>query len=975
MFSEATAVRDFVRDVITRNPDVQFVPGSELPRRTTEVLLRGPLTQALIRLNPEIAAHPELTDEVLYSLDQVISSAAHSPHPVVANEVFSEWMMGAKSMPFGPNSEHVPVRLIDFDSATDSANQWIVSTEVTFTQGANTNRFDLVIWCNGIPVVVGEMKSAVARGRSWLDGAQQVHDEYEVESSQFFAPNVFSFATDGKDLRYGSLGMPIEKWGPWRTDEAEADYLPGLEKVAAVSSTLLAPGTVLEFLRFFTAFGTDRKHRKIKIIARFQQFEAATKMVQRVVDGEIKSGLIWHFQGSGKSLLMVFTARKLRATRELKSPTVIVVVDRVDLDAQITATFQSADVKNMVPANSKAELQELLRAGARKVIITTIHKFADITEPLDERGNIILMVDEAHRTQEGDFGRSMRTALPNAFLFGLTGTPINKRDRNTFKWFGSEADASGYLSRYSFQDSQRDGATLPLNFEPRLSEMHLDEKAIDEAFNELTGDNELTEGDRARLSQQASSLEVLIKAPHRVSQVAADIAEHFKTHAQPQGFKAQVVVYDKETCVAYKEELDKFFPTETSTIVMSSAQTDPPEWAKWCPDRVELDRLLERFNDPDDPLQIVIVTAKLLTGFDAPILQAQYIDKPLKDHTLLQAITRTNRVYPPNKAYGLVVDYLGIFDDVAASLAFDDQSVQEVIKNLDTLKDDFAPAMEAALAFFPGVDRSDDGWEALQKAQEHLPDEQTRDKFAKAYSTLHHLWEALSPDPFLGGYRHDYLWLSSVYQSTRPAETSNRLLWHALGGKTLQLIHDNITVDLPRRDLETIVLNAELIEDLMSAGKGTVDPEELTKIVSARIAKHQGNPAFVELGKRLNELRERYANAQNLSLEFLKHLLELSRDTLQAEKEVGEIPREEKGKAALTELFETARSDETPIIVEKVVEEIDNVVRQVRFDGWQNTTEGDRVVSQELRKILYLKFKIKSQEIFTRALGYVREYY
>ncbi|WP_233120632.1 type I restriction endonuclease subunit R [Boudabousia liubingyangii] len=968
-------MRDFIRDIIVSGGDVQFIEGKDLPRETTEVFLRGPLSQALQRLNPELAGDEGRVDEVLFNLDQVVAKAEHSHHPVVANEEFCEWMLGNKSMPFGQNGEHTPVSLINFEGSDPSANQWIVSTEVTFTQGANTNRFDLVLWCNGLPVAVGECKSAVREGRSWLDGAQQLHDEYEVESSKFFVPNVFSFASDGKDLRYGSVGMPIEKWGPWRNDESEADYMPGLDKVASVVRVLLTPRVILEFLRFFTVFGTDRKHRKIKIIARFQQFEAATKMVERVVEGRVKSGLIWHFQGSGKSLLMVFTTRKLRATPKLKSPTVIIVVDRVDLDAQITATFLSADVKNMVPASSKQELQSLLAGGARRVIITTIHKFADIEQALDERDNIIVMVDEAHRTQEGDLGRSMRTALPNAFLFGLTGTPINKRDRNTFKWFGSEEDPSGYLSRYSFQDSQRDGATLPLNFEPRLSEMHLDEDAINTAFDELTQTSEISETDRAKLSQQASSLEVLIKAPNRISQVAADIAEHYKAHVEPQGFKAQVVVYDKETCVAYKRELDKYFPPEASTIVMSAAQTDPPEWNRWCPDRTELDRLLERFNDPDDPLKIIVVTAKLLTGFDAPILQAQYIDKPLKEHTLLQAITRTNRVYPPNKAYGLVVDYLGIFDDVASSLAFDDESVREVIKNLDKLKEEFRPAMQKALSFFPRVDRTHDGWEALQAAQEKLPDKQTREDFAKTYSTLHHLWEALSPDPFLGAYRKDYLWLSAVYQSTRPAETSDRLLWHALGGKTLQLIHDNVHVDLPRSDLETIVLNAELIEDLMSAGKGTVDPEELTKIVSARIAKHRGNPAFVELGKRLQELREKYANAQQHSLDFLKALLDLSRDTLQAEKEAGEVPREERGKAALSELFETVKSEETPIIVDKVVEEIDNVVRQVRFDGWQSTSEGDRVVSQELRKILYLKFKIKSAEVHFKALEYIREYY
>lgn len=974
MFAENPTVRDFVFDRVA-SLDVQGIEGHDLPRDTHEVLLEGPLRAALIRLNPEIAAQESRANEVITALRRILLDATHTPHPVVANEQFTAWLTGDKSMPFGESGEHVPVRLIDFDHPEDdSSNQWMVSREVTFRQGKETNRFDVVIWCNGLPLVVVETKTAVGPSKTWLDGAQQIHDEYEVEASQLFVPNVFSVATDGKELRYGSVGMPIEKWGPWRDEDEPSDAVPGLTKVGNAIDGLLQPEVILDFLRFFSAFGTDRQHRRIKLIARFQQIQAANKIVARVLEGKKKQGLIWHFQGSGKSLLMVFTARKLRAQPQLKSPTVMVVVDRTDLDAQITSTFLAADVANMVQVGSKAELKDLLNAGSRKVIITMIHKFGDITEALDVRDNIIVMVDEAHRTQEGDLGRAMRTALPNAFLFGLTGTPINKRDHNTFKWFGDPSDESGYLSRYSFQDSQRDGATLPLNFEPRLSEMHLDEHAIDIAFEELTRENELTEADRTKLSKQASSIEVLIKAPDRVAKVAADIAEHFQSHVAPQGFKAQVVVYDKEMCVAYKHELDKYLPTEASTVVMSSAQTDPPEWHQWTPDRSQMDRLLERFNNPNDPLKIVIVTAKLLTGFDAPILQAQYLDKPLHDHTLLQAITRTNRVYPPNKAYGLVVDYLGVFDDLANALSFDDQSVRDVIKNLDDLVDQFPPAMQAALAFFPGVDRTQDGWEALQAAQEMLGEDR-RDAFAKAYSIVHQLWEALSPAPFLAEYNRDYTWLTAVYQSTRPAETSNRLLWHALGGKTLALIHEHVQVDLPRRDLETIVLDADLVEDLMLGGRGTVNPDELAKIVSKRIAKHAGDPLFIALGKRLQDLRKRYADAQQHSLDFLRELLELGRDTLQAEKEAGEVPREERGKAALTELFETVRSESTPIIVEKVVEEIDNVVRQVRFDGWQSTSEGDREVRRQLRLILVVKFKIKSTDVFDKAHEYIREYY
>lgn len=798
----------------------------------------------------------------------------------------------------------------------------------------------------------------------------------EQSVPQFFVPNVFSFASEGKDFRYGTVGMPVELWGPWREEDSdpEAPAKIGLQVVEDAVIGVLRPAAVLDFLRFFTVYATDSKHRKIKVIARFQQFQATNLIVARVLNGKIKQGLIWHFQGSGKSLLMVFTALKLRAMAALTNPTILIVVDRIDLDTQITGTFNASDVPGLVSTDSRRELQTLLSQGARKVIITTIHKFGEAEGVLDDRHNIIAMVDEAHRSQEGDYGQKMREALPNAFLFGLTGTPINKRDRNTFMWFGSPEDEGGYLSRYTFQDSIRDGATLPLHFEPRLSEIHLDQDKIDAAFEELAADRGLTESEKITLSKKAASIEVLIKAPDRIRQIAADVVEHFTAKVEPEGFKAQLVAYDKASCVAYKEALDKMLPPETSTIVMSKSRTDSAAWAQWTPGADELEQVVARFNDPADPLKIIIVTAKLLTGFDAPILHTQYLDKPLKEHTLLQAITRTNRVYPPHKTHGLIVDYLGIFDDVAKSLAFDETAVQQVISNIEQLKIQMTPAMAAALAFFPGVDRTIGGYEGLIQAQAALAEIAIKDEFGKAYSIVSQLWEALSPDPMLKPFRDDYKWLTDVYESVRPADITGRLVWHALGAKTIDLISQHVRVEIPQGD-ETIVLDAQTIEDLMTGKRSDVPIEEIEKQITARIARHLNNPVFIELGQRLNDLRERYADIQQSSLDFLRELLELAADTVAAEKAEAEIPREEKGKAALTELFEALKGDETPIIVENVVGRIDEVVRGIRFEGWQSTIAGDQEVRKALRQTLYVQFKIRDNDVYEKALGYVREYY
>lgn len=975
-FDEASSVRDFVRDVV-KSLDVSFVAGSELPRRTDEAMLEGAVRAALVRLNPEIETDPTKADEVIYNLRALLIAARANPHPVVTNEEFMAWLTGQKSMPFGPDGEHTTVRLIDFDHFDDdSSNQWVISTEVTFRQGRVEKRFDLVLWCNGFPLVVGEAKSPTRPAYTWIDGAAQIHDDYEQSVPQFFVPNVLSFATEGKDFRYGTVGMPVELWGPWREEATDEDAPAkiGLTAVKEAVEGVLKPAAVLDFLRFFTVFATDKKYRKIKIIARFQQFRATNLIVDRVLRGQVKQGLIWHFQGSGKSLLMVFTALKLRAMAALTNPTILIVVDRIDLDTQITGTFNASDVPGLVSTDSRAQLQTLLSQGARKIIITTIHKFGEAPGVLNDRGNIIAMVDEAHRSQEGDYGQKMRQALPNAFLFGMTGTPINRRDRNTFMWFGSPEDVGGYLSRYSFQDSIRDGATLPLHFEPRLSEIHIDQDAIDTAFEELAAEGHLSEGEKITLSKRAASIEVLIKAPSRIAKIAADIADHFRAKVEPEGFKAQVVAYDKASCVAYKQELDEHLGADVSTIVMSKSRNDPFDWAPWTPGAEELERVVARFNDPADPLKIIIVTAKLLTGFDAPILYCQYLDKPLKEHTLLQAITRTNRVYPPSKTHGLIVDYLGIFDDVAKSLAFDEKSVRRVITNIEELKKQIGPAIAAALAFFPGVDRTIGGYEGLVQAQSAIAGDAAKDAFGLAYSIVSQLWEALSPDPMLAPYRDDYRWLTDVYESVRPSDITGRLVWHALGAKTIDLINEHVQVEIPQ-GTETIVLDAQTIEDLMSGKRKDISREEIEKQITARIARHLNNPVFVELGKRLNDLRERYADIQQSSLDFLRALLELARDTVAAEKAINEVPREERGKAALTELFEALKTEETPIIVENIVSRIDEVVRAVRFEGWQSTIQGDQEVKKALRQTLYIQFKIRDNDVFKKAVGYTREYY
>jgi type I restriction enzyme R subunit len=944
-----------------------FIPAEELPRQHSDVFVEDHVRAALIRLNPEIKAQPERVDEVLYRL-RTIPLSVQSEGLVRANEMFAEWLRGEKSMPFGERGEHTQVRLIDFDDLNQ--NEYVVTSQWVYPMKEGGKRFDIVLLVNGIPVVIGEAKTPVRPAVTWVDGASDIHNGYEQSVPQMFVPNVFSFATEGKCFRYGSIRMPIEIWGPWHDPANKAEG--SLVDVQRSAKAMLRPEVILDILQSFTVFATDKKHRRIKVLCRYQQYEAANLIVQRVCAGYPKKGLIWHFQGSGKSLLMVFASQKLRMHPKLKNPTVMIVVDRIDLDTQITATFNAADISNMVGAADRQELQRLLGQDARKIIITTIHKFGEAKGVLNDRSNIIVMVDEAHRTQEGDLGRQMREALPNAFLFGLTGTPINKRDRNTFWAFGAEEDEQGYMSRYSFQDSIRDKATLPLHFEAVDVKLHIDKDAIDEAYEKITG--ELSEQDRDDLAKRAAKMAVLIKAPERVAAICKHIAEHYVEKVEPNGFKAQVVTFDRQCCVLYKTALDELLGEDASAIVMSTPGGKGDEHSEWKLGKDEEEKLLDRYRDPTDPLKVLVVTAKLLTGFDAPILQAMYLDKPVKDHNLLQAICRTNRPFP-DKTHGLIVDYLGIFDDVATALDFDEKAVLRVITNLDELKKELPGQVAKCLAFFPDVDRNVGGYEGLIAAQDCLPNNETRDRFAAEYSVLARLWEALSPDPCLSPYDTDYRWLTQVYESVKPPSGNGKLLWHALGAKTIQLVHENVHLETVRDDLDTLVMDAEVLESLLDdPDKGKKAKEVEIKLI-ARLRKHKGNPKFVELGERLERIKEKHEQGLLHSIDFLKELLTLAREVVEAEKRVDPVDEQSKAKAALTELFSEAKSGDTPVVVERIVTDIDEIVRMVRFPGWQDTHAGEREVQKALRKVIYVKYKIKDQDLFDRAYGYIRQYY
>lgn len=957
-----------------------YVEPKFVPRLTDEVLVTEWLLEALLRLNP---ITPEQAEQVIYKLRAAITSGGQADGLVDANDQFRRLLFEENSYPFGSDGDNINIRFFSDGKDKDGKeykNRCVVTNQWEYPRLSKEGgkRLDLVFVINGIPMVIGEAKTPVRPQVTWADGATDIM-HYQKSIPEMFVPNILCFASEGKELQYAGIGCPIDKWGPWFADEKRLHG--SLLQVQHNYLEFIEPERLLDIYRFYSVFTGTASGEKIKIVCRYQQYLGGEAIVQRVLNTYRngkgpKKGLIWHFQGSGKSWLMVFAAQKLRLQQDLKSPTVLIVDDRIDLEDQITGDFTRAEIPNVEGIESKSELETKIHQ--RKILITTIFKFGDLVDGqvLDDRDNIILLMDEAHRTQEGDLGKKMRTALPNAFFFGLTGTPINRNDHNTFVCFGAEEDEYGYISKYTFQDSVADGATLELNFKTVPVEMHLDEIKLQEEFDALT--DQISEDDKNELVHR-TSVEAFFTADKRINDVCKFIVNHFREYVEPTGMKAQVVVYNRDCCVKYKKALDALLGTDDqTTIVMHTAGDKADEYKPYKRSRDEEKKLLDQFRDPLSPLKFVIVTSKLLTGFDAPILQCMYLDKPMKNHTLLQAICRTNRKYNESKKCGLIVDFVGVFENVAKSLAFDEESIKTIVKNMDEIKSLIPTFIQECLEFFPGVDRTVGGWEGLTAAQQCLKDEGVKTNFARHFARLSKAWEIISPDAYLAPYQNDYTWMAQVYQSVRPVSGGN-LIWTLLGAKTIEIIHRNIDTINIGTSLEDLVVDADVIDSVLEDEKKVQRKiVEVEKMLRLRLGEHAGDPKFKQFAEKLDELRDRMAQNLISSIDFLKQLLAMAKDLLEEEKKVDQ-PQDKRAqaRAALTELFQSTRTEETPVVVENVVNDIDNevvnIVRQFN-DAFKSIT-AQREIKKKLRSILWIKYSIKDNDIFEKAYQYIEMYY
>ena len=691
-------------------PDIG--PEGATPERGShsEVLLDGRLRKAFAALNPNLPA--ETQEEVLQKLRQ-----SETPALVEENRRLHRYLIDGVPIEVVRDDGSIAgdaARLINFDNP--DSNDWLAVNQFTVVEGQNNRRADVVLFVNGLPLAVIELKNPGDENAT-LEGAYNQLQTYKAEIPPLFRTNAALMTSDGIQARLGSLTASLERFMPWRTVDGSSIATMGTPELETVIKGVFEKTRFLSLIRDFTVFG-DTGKGLVKITAGYHQFHAVNRAVASTLralpqvvpgvredpaeynlpsvasqkKGDKRIGVIWHTQGSGKSLLMAFYAGGIIAHPKMENPTIVVITDRNDLDDQLYGTFSMCrDLLRQTPqqAESREDLQEVLKRAAGGVVFTTIQKFAP--EPgeteypvLTYRRNVVIIADEAHRSQYGfrakvarktgevsyGFAKYLRDALPNASFIGFTGTPIEKDDVNTPAVFGH------YIDIYDISRGVEDGATVPIYYESRLARIELDEDEkpmLDDEIAELTEDE--AESDQERLKSRWANVEAVVGTQKRLRLVAGDLVEHFENRVVGLDGKAMIVCMSRRICVALYDEIIKLRPhwhssdSEKGAIktVMTGSASDPKEWQQHIGGHSRRESLAKRLKDPDDALKLVIVRDMWLTGFDAPCLHTMYVDKPMRGHGLMQAIARVNRVFQ-DKPAGLIVDYIGIAQNLKSAL-------------------------------------------------------------------------------------------------------------------------------------------------------------------------------------------------------------------------------------------------------------------------------------------------------------------
>ncbi len=797
---------------------------------------------------------------------------------IYGNRDFLTYLRNQGKFYCAEENRELDLTIIDYGDVARPREEWRNVYEVTeefyVHNGRYGTREDVVFLINGIPVLVIECKNA-SKEEAIALGVDQIR-RYHTETPEVMVPEMLFTATEAIGFAYGATWSLVRRnIFNWKHEE-----VGNLE--AKVKSFCTVPH-VLRLLKDFILFA-EKDEELQKLILRQHQAAAVNKVVGRALDPAHSRGLVWHTQGSGKTYTMIKAAELLFKANEAQKPTILLMIDRNELEDQMLKNLAAVGMANVEHADSIATLNKLLNEKGRDyrgIVVTMIHKFRDMPASLNTRKNIFVLIDEAHRTTGGDLGNFLMAGLPNASFIGFTGTPVDKTayGRGTFKTFGCEDD-KGYLHKYSISESIEDGTTLPLYYNLAPNEMRVPHDIMEKEFLSLAEGEGIADIEELnKILDRAINLKNFLKGKERVKKVAQYVADHYRENVEPLGYKAFLVAVDREACAFYKEALDKILPAHYSEIVYTGNNNDPAHLKKWHLDPTREKQIRKDFAKLGEWPKILIVTEKLLTGFDAPILYAMYLDKPMRDHTLLQAIARVNRPYENEgaemvKPHGFVLDFVGIFDKLEKALAFDSDEINSIVKDINLLKALFQSKMELkAPEYLALITRKFDDKD-VDNLIEHFRDEGRRKELFKEYKEIEMLYEIISPDKFLRPFIESYTTLSSIYDVVRNAYSKKVYVDRAFQKKTNELVQKHIDAGQLGQVTEFVKIDQNTIE-LIKRQKGGDGTKiiNLVKSVAKAAEENASDPFLIALAERAMAVQTAFEDRQTSTADALGELI------------------------------------------------------------------------------------------------------
>ena len=926
----------------------------------TGLIFREIFAEQMLKLNSEF-----ITEEMI---EELIKKLERLPARIEGNLQAWEYLKGLKTVFVPAERREKNVKFVD-DNAEENVFQ--VTDEFEFTNGTNTNRYDVVFLINGIPLFFVETKSANKIGgiAEALDQIRRYHRETPEAMTLFQIYTLTHIIHFFYSATWNYSGKTLFNW---KTESGAKSY----EKLV---KTFFDRKKVIDTLLHFILFTRQDDELK-KVVLRPHQMRAVRRIVKRAEEKTKRRGLIWHTQGSGKTYTMIVAAKEILENPLFENPTVIMLVDRNELESQLFGNLRAVgfEIDENRIARSKRHLRELLENDTRGLIVSMIHKFDKMPKDINMRKNIFVLVDEAHRTTGGDLGNYLVGALPNATYIGFTGTPINKiaHCKGTFIVFGKD-DPKGYLDKYSIAESIEDKTTVKLHYTLAPNELRPKKEILEKEFLSLAEAEGISDIETLnKVLEKAVRLKNMLKNRQRVRNIAKFIKRHFMEYVEPMGYKAFLVAVDREACALYKKELDKILPKEYSEVIISPAQNDPPELAKYHYSKEKEKRIRKAFRKADKLPKILIVTEKLLTGFDAPILYCMYLDKPMRDHVLLQAIARVNRPYEDEdgrkKPSGFVLDFVGIFDKLEKALAFDSgdiKDIEKVVRDIKVLKERFKELIQKAKKEYLSLIKRKTKDKAVEIILKHFRDEEKRQAYYEFYEELADVYEILSPDAFLRPYLEDYDTLTRIYKILKESDNPFSPSYVDLARKTAKLVQKHIKTEKIKSTLDIYEINEHTLKKLEESNASDTEKVfNLLKSIGITVQRDAGtNPYLVSIGEKAELISFLYKQRQIDTQEALNRTKELIKEYNRAE--------EEKIKKRLSkEVFSIywILNNENIPNPENIAKEINNILKEHPY--WRTSEEYERKVKQEIYKI-FKKNKIgikKSVRVGTKILDVLK---